>query len=66
MNNPAYTGFWDKFPLFIAGFFVVVIMTSFGLLGETSPPSPGILLIRNLYNWFFCHRPIGAGGCKYP
>ncbi|GBF33287.1 membrane protein YeiH [Desulfocucumis palustris] len=58
---PAYTGFWDKFPLFIIGFFVVVIMTSFGLLGETSPPSPGIVLIRNLYNWFFAIGLSGLG-----
>lgn len=55
------TGFWSKFPLFIIGFFVVVLMTSFGLFGETSPPSPELNLIRNLYNWFFAIGLSGLG-----
>jgi uncharacterized integral membrane protein (TIGR00698 family) len=55
------TGFWDKFPLFVAGFFVVVIITSLGLLGETSPPSPELVYIRNLYNWFFAIGLSGLG-----
>ncbi|WP_027366070.1 YeiH family protein [Desulfotruncus alcoholivorax] len=55
------TGFWDKFPLFVIGFIVVVLLTSFGLLGETSPPSPELVFIRNLYNWFFAIGLSGLG-----
>jgi uncharacterized integral membrane protein (TIGR00698 family) len=55
------TGLWNKFPLFILGFFVVVLMTSFGLFGETSPPSPELNFIRNLYNWFFAIGLSGLG-----
>lgn len=56
-----HTSFWDKFPLFVIGFFVVVLLTSFGLLGETSPPSAELVFIRNLYNWFFAIGLSGLG-----
>jgi len=56
-----HTGFWSKFPFFIIGFIIVVVMTSFGLLGDTSPPSPELKFIRNLYNWFFAIGLAGLG-----
>ncbi len=56
-----YTGIWSKFPLFVIGFLVVVLMTSFGMLGETNPPSPELLLIRNLYSWSFSIGLAGLG-----
>ncbi len=55
------TGIWSKFPLFVLGFLVVVLMTSFGLLGETNPPSAELTLIRNLYSWFFSIGLAGLG-----
>lgn len=55
------TGIWAKFPVFVLGFLVVVFMTSFGLLGETTPPSPEIKFIRNLYSWFFAIGLSGLG-----
>lgn len=55
------TGIWSKFPLFVIGFLVVVFMTSFGMLGQTSPPSPGLRFIRNLYSWFFAIGLAGLG-----
>lgn len=54
-------GIWAKFPLFVIGFLVVVLMTSFGLLGETSPPSTELVFIRNLYSWFFAIGLAGLG-----
>lgn len=47
------TSFWNKFPLFIVGFLAVVVMTSFGMFGHISPPSPELKFLRTLFNWFF-------------
>ncbi|HBX23279.1 MAG TPA: putative sulfate exporter family transporter [Desulfotomaculum sp.] len=50
-----------NFPLFVVGFLVVVFMTSFGMLGETTPPSPELVFIRRLYSWFFAIGLAGLG-----
>lgn len=55
------TGLWSKFPVFVLGFLAVVFLTSFGLLGSTSPPSPEIIFIRHLYSWFFAIGLAGQG-----
>ncbi|MFZ5648087.1 MAG: YeiH family protein [Bacillota bacterium] len=55
------TGLWSKFPVFVAGFMVMVLITSFGVLGPTSPPSPELILIRKLYSWFFAIGLTGLG-----
>ncbi|MCL6560201.1 MAG: putative sulfate exporter family transporter, partial [Firmicutes bacterium] len=55
------TGLWSKFPVFVLGFLAVVFLTSFGLLGPTSPPSREITVIRNLYSWFFAIGLAGQG-----
>lgn len=55
------TGLGANFPLFVVGFLVVVFMTSFGMLGPTSPPSPELRFIRNLYTWFFAVGLAGLG-----
>ncbi len=55
------TSLWSKFPLFVLGFLIVVFLTSFGLLGPTSPPSKELTLIRNLYSWFFAIGLAGQG-----
>lgn len=55
------TGLWSKFPVFVLGFLVVVVLTSLGLLGPTSPPSREIILIRHLYSWFFAIGLAGQG-----
>ncbi|CEP68531.1 Uncharacterised protein family UPF0324,prokaryote [Moorella glycerini] len=55
------TGLWNKFPVFVLGFLTVVVLTSFGLLGPTSPPSRELTIIRNLYSWFFAVGLAGEG-----
>ncbi len=55
------TSLWSRFPVFVIGFLVMVLMTSFGLFGQTSPPSPELTLIRKLYNWFFAIGLAGLG-----
>ncbi|HBV98367.1 MAG: membrane protein [Peptococcaceae bacterium BICA1-7] len=55
------TGLWSKFPLFVGGFMVMAFITSFGVLGQTSPPSEEIILIRKLYSWFFAIGLTGLG-----
>lgn len=54
-------GLWSKFPVFVIGFLIMVFLTSFGLFGETSPPSPELIFIRNLYSWFFAIGLAGLG-----
>ncbi|RYD02396.1 hypothetical protein N752_23990 [Desulforamulus aquiferis] len=56
-----HTGLWSKFPVFVLGFLVMVFLTSFGFLGHTSPPSPELITIRKLYNWFFAIGLTGLG-----
>ncbi|MEW6696581.1 MAG: putative sulfate exporter family transporter [Bacillota bacterium] len=56
-----HTGLWSKFPVFVIGFLVMVFLTSFGLLGQTAPPSPELVTIRKLYNWFFAIGLTGLG-----
>ncbi|GAB6180787.1 putative sulfate exporter family transporter [Desulfotomaculum defluvii] len=56
-----HTGLWSKFPLFVLGFLIMVFITSFGLLGQVSPPSPELITIRKLYNWFFAIGITGLG-----
>lgn len=55
------TGLWSKFPIFVLGFLVMVLLTSFGVLGQTSPPSPELIFIRKLYEWFFAIGLSGLG-----
>jgi len=55
------TGLGTSFPLFVVGFLVVVFMTSFGMLGQTTPPSPELVFIRRLYSWFFAIGLAGLG-----
>lgn len=55
------TGLWSRFPVFVLGFLAVVFLTSFGLLGPTSPPSREITAIRNLYSWIFAVGLVGQG-----
>lgn len=55
------TSLWSRFPVFVIGFLIMVFLTSFGLLGQTSPPSPELVLIRKLYNWFFAIGLSGLG-----
>ncbi len=55
------TSLWSKFPLFVIGFLIMVFLTSFGVFGDTSPPSGAILFIRNLYSWFFAIGLAGLG-----
>lgn len=55
------TSLWDKFPVFVLGFLVMVFLTSTGLFGQTSPPSPELITIRKLYNWFFAIGLTGLG-----
>ncbi|SHE39680.1 conserved hypothetical integral membrane protein [Desulforamulus putei DSM 12395] len=56
-----HTGLWSKFPVFVLGFLIMVFLTSFGLLGQNSPPSPELITIRKLYNWFFAIGLTGLG-----
>ncbi|MFZ5649309.1 MAG: YeiH family protein [Bacillota bacterium] len=55
------TGLWSRFPVFVIGFLVMVLLTSFGVLGPTTPPSPELILIRKLYSWFFAIGLTGLG-----
>jgi uncharacterized integral membrane protein (TIGR00698 family) len=55
------TSLWSKFPVFVLGFLAMVLLTSFGLLGPTSPPSKELVLVRELYNWFFAIGLAGLG-----
>lgn len=55
------TGLWSRFPVFVLGFLAMVFLTSFGVLGQTSPPSPELILIRKLYSWFFAIGLSGLG-----
>jgi len=54
-------GLWNKFPAFVIGFLVMVLLTSFGVFGDISPPSPELLFIRDLYSWFFAVGLAGLG-----
>jgi len=54
-------GLWNKFPLFVLGFLIMVLITSFGVLGQTSPASQELILIRKLYSWFFAIGLTGLG-----
>lgn len=56
-----HTGLWSKFPVFVIGFLIMVFLTSFGLLGQTSPSSPELITIHKLYNWFFAIGLTGLG-----
>ncbi|CCO07068.1 YeiH family protein [Desulforamulus hydrothermalis] len=56
-----HTGLWSKFPVFVLGFLIMVFLTSLGLLGQNSPPSPELITIRKLYNWFFAIGLTGLG-----
>jgi len=56
-----HTGLWSRFPVFVLGFLAMVLLTSFGLFGQTSPPSPELRLIRKLYSWFFAMGLAGMG-----
>lgn len=55
------TSIWDRFPLFVLGFLVMVFLTSFGFLGPTSPPSRELTIIRHLYSWLFAVGLAGQG-----
>lgn len=55
------TGLWSKFPVFVLGFLTMVFLTSFGLLGATSPPSRELTIIRHLFSWFFAMGLAGQG-----
>lgn len=55
------TGLGTNFPLFVVGFLAVVLMTSFGMFGQTSPPSPELEFIRSLFTWFFAIGLAGLG-----
>ncbi|MGB9825350.1 MAG: YeiH family protein [Desulfofundulus sp.] len=55
------TGLWSRFPVFVLGFLAMVFLTSFGLLGPTSPPSRELTIIRHLYSWFFAIGLAGQG-----
>lgn len=55
------TSLWSRFPVFVIGFLAMVLMTSFGMLGPTSPPSNELIIIRKLYNWFFAIGLAGLG-----
>lgn len=57
----AAKGIWDKFPVFVLGFLAMVLLTSFGVFGSTSPPSNKLWWIRNLYMWFFSIGLTGLG-----
>lgn len=54
-------GLWNKFPLFVLGFLIMVLITSFGVLGQTLPASQELILIRKLYSWFFAIGLTGLG-----
>ncbi|AEG60266.1 YeiH family protein [Desulforamulus ruminis] len=56
-----HTGLWGKFPVFVLGFLAMVLFTSLGLFGQTSPPSPELTTIRKLYSWFFAIGLAGLG-----
>ncbi|WP_018084343.1 YeiH family protein [Desulfurispora thermophila] len=56
-----HASLWSKFPVFVLGFLIMVFLTSLGLLGPTSPPSPELITIRKLYNWFFAIGLTGLG-----
>lgn len=54
-------GLWSRFPIFVLGFLAVVLLTSFGFLGSTSPPSRELTIIRHLFSWFFAMGLAGQG-----
>lgn len=56
-----HTGLSSKFPVFVLGFLAMVFLTSLGFLGQSSPPSPELIAIRKLYNWFFAIGLTGLG-----
>jgi len=56
-----HTGLWSRFPLFVLGFLAMVFLTSFGVFGQSTPPSPELILIRKLYEWFFAIGLSGLG-----
>lgn len=56
-----HTGLSSKFPVFVLGFLAMVFLTSLGFLGQNSPPSPELITIRKLYNWFFAIGLTGLG-----
>ncbi|MEW6275855.1 MAG: putative sulfate exporter family transporter [Bacillota bacterium] len=54
-------GLWSRFPIFVLGFLAVVLLTSFGFLGSTLPPSRELTIIRHLFSWFFAMGLAGQG-----
>ena len=54
-------GLLQKFPMFVLGFLAMVFLTSFGAFGSTSPPSNALMIIRDLYMWFFSIGLTGLG-----
>ncbi|AQS59244.1 YeiH family protein [Desulforamulus ferrireducens] len=56
-----HTGLASKFPVFVIGFLAMVFLTSLGFFGQSSPPSPELITIRKLYNWFFAIGLTGLG-----
>ncbi|MEW5899380.1 MAG: putative sulfate exporter family transporter, partial [Bacillota bacterium] len=54
-------GLWGRFPVFVLGFLTMVLLTSFGFLGSTSPPSRELTIIRHLFSWFFAMGLAGQG-----
>lgn len=51
----------DKIPVFVFGFLAMALLTSMGVFGSTDPPSGRLLLIRNLFMWFFSLGLTGLG-----
>ncbi len=47
---------WDKFPKFVIGFLVVMVVANLGLLSEENLDS-----MRNMYNWLFMMAFVGLG-----
>ena len=56
-----YKRIWDKFPFFVFGFFLMVILSSTGVFGTTDPLSEKMYWFRNLYTWFFLIGLAGLG-----
>ncbi|TYO93372.1 YeiH family protein [Desulfallas thermosapovorans] len=53
--------FLSRFPLFVVGFIVTVILTTFGAFGSTEPASEELKMFRVLYSWFFAIGLAGLG-----
>jgi uncharacterized integral membrane protein (TIGR00698 family) len=57
----------EKFPVFVLGFLVMVVLTSFGTFGEVGikggpPASETIKALRNWMTWIFGFGLVGLGG----